>query len=225
MNSRYKNIIFIKTIYFPGFQKLHLKPLAVDKYNKHMLGVCLNQQMAYYHGNLCVSEEVFFWIIEVVNSYILYTTHTDARCKLSHKDFRSELVMEESSVPLSLIAQDDRGETRPWSSCVDHTTLSLEQSVVIVACVMSEVQGVDDFSPVPSAAHVAITPTYVSGNAFVSITHKLTCNYITLLKTLTLITLLLLSYKNLQHYNQVSRKHTLINSMHACQCYMHRLPA
>ena len=68
---------------------------------------------------------------------------------------------------------------------MDHTTLTLEQSVVIVACVMSEVQGVNDISPVLSAAHVAITPTYVSGNAFVSTTHKLTCNYITLLNTYT----------------------------------------
>ena len=106
---------------------------------------------------------------------------------------------------------------------MDHITL--EQSVVIVACAMSQVQGVNDISPVPSAAHVAITSTtYVSGNIFVSTTHKLTCNYITLLNT----------YTNTHPYNpaallyksstlQPGLKETYLDKHYACFPVLHAL--
>ena len=64
-----------------------------------MLGVDrLDQRMAYYQfvrKSVRWWRKVFFWMVEVVvvNSYILYTTHTDARRKHSHKDFRRELVL------------------------------------------------------------------------------------------------------------------------------------
>ena len=60
-----------------------------------MLGVDrLDQRMAYYQfvrKSVHWWRKVFFWMIEVVVN--LYTTHTDARRKLSHKGFRRELVM------------------------------------------------------------------------------------------------------------------------------------
>ena len=54
--------------------------------------------MSYYqfvHKSVKWWRKVFFGMIEVVvvNSYILYSSHTDNRRKLSHKEFRRELVM------------------------------------------------------------------------------------------------------------------------------------
>ena len=64
-----------------------------------MLGVDrLDQRMSYYQfvrKSVRWWRKVFFWMVEVavVNSYILYSAHTDARRKLSHKEFRRELVL------------------------------------------------------------------------------------------------------------------------------------
>ena len=72
------------------------KPLVVDKYNQYMLGVVrLDQRMSYYqfvHKSVKWWRKVFFWMVEVV-VVNLYTSHTDERRKLSHKEFRRELVM------------------------------------------------------------------------------------------------------------------------------------
>ena len=40
-------------------------------------------------------KKVFFWMVEVivVNSYILYSSHRTGRRKLSHKEFRRELII------------------------------------------------------------------------------------------------------------------------------------
>ena len=76
-----------------------LKPMVVDQYNKYMLGVdLLDQRMSYYQfvrKSVKWWRKVFFWMVEVVvvNAYIVYCRHTDARRKLSHKEFRRELVM------------------------------------------------------------------------------------------------------------------------------------
>ena len=73
--------------------------MAVDEYNKYMLGVDrLDQRMSYYsfvRKSVRWWRKVFFWLVEVavVNSYILYSHHTNARRKLSHKEYRRELVM------------------------------------------------------------------------------------------------------------------------------------
>ena len=83
-----------------------------------MLGVDrLDQRMAYYQfvrKSVCWWRKVFFWMLEVVivKSYILYSTHSDVRQKLSYKDFRRELVLalcEEQHLSGSL---DDGGKTR-----------------------------------------------------------------------------------------------------------------
>lgn len=64
-----------------------------------MLGVDrLDQRMSYYQfarKSVRWWRKVFFWMLEVVvvNSYILYTAHTDARRKLTHKEFRRALVL------------------------------------------------------------------------------------------------------------------------------------
>ena len=93
-----------KTLYlasfcrFPGYPP-KLKPMVVDLYNKYMLGVDrLDQRMSYYQfvrKSVRWWRKVFFWMVEVVvvNSYIVYTIHTDARRKLTHKQFRRELVL------------------------------------------------------------------------------------------------------------------------------------
>ena len=184
-----------------------------------MLGVDrLDQRMAYYQfvrKSVRWWRKVFFWMIEVVvvNSYILYTTHTDARRKLSHKEFRRELVMALCEEQRSTIAHRPRRQRR------DQTLERLRGSHYpntgavrrdCRMCAVSEVRGVNDISQVPSAAHVAITPTDALGNAFVSTTHKLTCNYITPLNT----------YMNNTHPHSpadsstpqvgISAKHTLI---------------
>ena len=76
-----------------------MKPLAVDQYNKYKLGVDrLDQRMAYYQfvrKSVRWWRKFFFWMVEVVvvNSYIMYTQHTDTQRKLTHKEFRRELVM------------------------------------------------------------------------------------------------------------------------------------
>ena len=63
-----------------------------------MLGVDrLDQRMAYYHfvrKSVRWWRKVFFWIVKVavVNAYILYTQHSDAQRKLTHKEFRRDLV-------------------------------------------------------------------------------------------------------------------------------------
>jgi len=63
-----------------------------------MLGVDrLDQRMSYYQfarKSVRWWRKVFFWMVDavVVNSYIMYSTHTDARRKLTHKEFRKELV-------------------------------------------------------------------------------------------------------------------------------------
>ncbi len=83
---------------FPG-SPLKLKPMVVDQYNKYMLGVDhLDQSMSYYQfvrKSVRWWRKVFFWMVEVVvvNAYIVYTVHTDARRKLTHKQFRRELVL------------------------------------------------------------------------------------------------------------------------------------
>ena len=58
----------------------------------------LDQRMSYYsfvRKSVRWWRKVFFWMMEVVvvNSYTLYSMHTDARRKLSHKEFRRDLVM------------------------------------------------------------------------------------------------------------------------------------
>ena len=64
-----------------------------------MLGVDrLDQRMAYYQftrKSVRWWRKVFFWMVEVVvvNSYILYSKHTDSHRKLTHKEFRRELVL------------------------------------------------------------------------------------------------------------------------------------
>ena len=76
-----------------------MKPEAVHEYNRFMLGVDrLDQRMAYYQytrKSVRWWRKVFFWMLEavVVNSYILYVQHTDAHRKLSHKEYRRELVL------------------------------------------------------------------------------------------------------------------------------------
>ena len=76
-----------------------IKPLVVTEYNKYILGVDrLDQRMAYYkfeRKSVRWWRKVFFWMLEVVvvNSYILYSHHTDAPRKLSHKQFRRQLVV------------------------------------------------------------------------------------------------------------------------------------
>lgn len=76
-----------------------MKPHVVDQYNKYMLGVNqLDQRMSYYQfvrKTVRWWRKVFFWMVEVVivNSYILYTAHTDSRRKLKHREFRRELVL------------------------------------------------------------------------------------------------------------------------------------
>jgi hypothetical protein len=83
---------------FPGSPP-KLKPMVVDQYNKYMLGVDrLDQRMSYYQfvrKSVRWWRKVFFWMVEVVvvNAYIVYTVHTDARRKLTHKQFRRELVL------------------------------------------------------------------------------------------------------------------------------------
>ena len=75
------------------------KPHVVDQYNKYMLGVDrLDQRMSYYkfeRKSIRWWRKVFFWMIEVVivNAYTLYSGHTDVRRKLSHKEFRRQLVI------------------------------------------------------------------------------------------------------------------------------------
>ena len=54
--------------------------------------------MSYYQfGRKSVRwwRKVFFWLLEVavVNSYILYNVHTADRRKLTHEEFRRELVL------------------------------------------------------------------------------------------------------------------------------------
>ena len=77
-----------------------IKPRVVIEYNKYMLGVDrLDQRMSYYQfvrKSVRWWRKVFFWMLEVVvvNAYILYANHTDARRKLSHKEFRRELVVQ-----------------------------------------------------------------------------------------------------------------------------------
>ena len=75
------------------------KPEVVHQYNKYMLGVDrLDQRMSYYHfvrKSVKWWRKVFFWSEEaaMVNAYIIYTLHTDAQRKLTHKEFRREVIM------------------------------------------------------------------------------------------------------------------------------------
>ena len=83
-----------------------------------MLGVDrLDQRMAYYQfvrKSVRWWRKVFFWMVEVVvvNTYIVYTTHTDARRKLSHKDFRRELVLALCEEQRSTMAHHPRRQRR-----------------------------------------------------------------------------------------------------------------
>ena len=89
-------MIFFTTCRFAGSI---MKPLVVDQYNHYMLGVDrLDQRMSYYkfvRKSFRWWQKVFFWMVEVVvvNSYIVYNAHTDSRRKLTHKEFRRELVL------------------------------------------------------------------------------------------------------------------------------------
>ena len=75
------------------------KPQVVDQYNKYMLGVDrLDQRMSYYHfvrKSVKWWRKVFFWIMEVamVNAYITYTQHTNIQRKLTHKEFRRDIIL------------------------------------------------------------------------------------------------------------------------------------
>jgi len=90
--------VFLLTCRFAG-RPSKTKPQVVHKYNMYMLGVdSLDQRMSYYnfsHKSVKWWRKVFFWMVDavIVNSYVLYCAHTDARRKLTHKEFRRELVM------------------------------------------------------------------------------------------------------------------------------------
>ena len=83
-----------------------------------MLGVDrLDQRMSYYQfvrKSVRWWWKVFFWMVEVV-AYIVYTVHTDARRKLTHKQFRRELVLalceEQRSSAMSHRPQRRRDQT------------------------------------------------------------------------------------------------------------------
>ena len=112
-----------------------------------MLGVDrLDQRISYYQfirKSVRWWRKVFFWIVEVmvVNAYILYSTHTDAPRKLSHKEFRRKLVLKTSATPLP-IANDDN-MTKPWSSCGGITFLIGAQFNRIAMSVVCEVKEVN----------------------------------------------------------------------------------
>ena len=98
-----RNICISTCMYFkkryPGSTP-KMKPLVVDKYNQYMLGVDrLDQRVSYYQFNrksVRWWRKVFFWVLEVmiVNASILYLAHTDARRKLTRKEFRREIVLD-----------------------------------------------------------------------------------------------------------------------------------
>jgi len=73
------------------------KPSMVHEYNKYMLGVDRMDQMTAYYSFQWKSikwwRKVFFWLLEVIvnNAHILYKSHTNARRKLTLKEFRREL--------------------------------------------------------------------------------------------------------------------------------------
>ena len=96
------------------------KPQVVHEYNRYMLGVDrLDQRTSYYHfirKSVKWWRKVFFWIVEVavVNAYIIYTQHTNAQRKLTHKEFRREIIMslcEEQHQTKSRSATRRRDET------------------------------------------------------------------------------------------------------------------
>ena len=57
---------------------------------------------------------MFFWIVEVVivNSYILYTAHTDSQRKLKHREFRGEFCV--SSVRWLVLCNTSSPITSTW---------------------------------------------------------------------------------------------------------------
>ena len=89
---------FLPHLRYPGAAP-RMKPQAVNEYNKYTLGVDrMDQRLSYYqftHKSVRWWRKVFFWMLDVavVNSYVLYTKHTDARRKYTHKEFRRELVL------------------------------------------------------------------------------------------------------------------------------------
>ena len=103
------------------------KPQVVDEYNWYMLGVDrLDQRMSYYHfvrKSVKWWRKVFFWILEVavVNAYILYTQHTNAQRKLTHKEFRRELIM-------SLCEEQRQSRSCRATRCRDETLERLRGS-------------------------------------------------------------------------------------------------
>ena len=100
LQSTFVETRFAFAFYFPSRHgPTQRKPLVVTEYNKFMLGVDrLDQRMAYFmfeRKSIKWWRKGFFWMIEVVvvNSYIIYNSHTASKRKLTHKEFRRELIV------------------------------------------------------------------------------------------------------------------------------------
>ena len=80
--------------------QVKLKPVVIDDYNQHMLGVDKLDQFASYYSFLHKSvkwwRKIFFWMLEVavINSYIIYKKLVTSRGRrpMTHKAFRQALI-------------------------------------------------------------------------------------------------------------------------------------
>ena len=100
----YANILTIIDVYRSGQTKL--KPVVIDDYNQHMLGVDKLDQFASYYSFLHKSVKWWrkiFWMLEVavINSYIIYKKLATSRGRrpMTHKAFRRVLI-DHLSAPL-----------------------------------------------------------------------------------------------------------------------------
>ena len=86
---------------------MKLKPVVINDYNQHMLGVDKLDQFASYYSFLHKSvkwwRKIFFWMLEVavINSYIIYKKLATSRGRrpMTHKAFRRVLI-DHLSAPL-----------------------------------------------------------------------------------------------------------------------------
>ena len=128
-----------------------MKPLVVDKYNQYMLGVDrLDQRMSYYQFNrksVRWWRKVFFWVLEVmiVNASILYLAHTDARRKLTRKEFRREIVLDlycaqnsnqQQFIVLHLDVTKPLSVLEDPTSLINHLFVEIAESAVSVVLVV-----------------------------------------------------------------------------------------
>ena len=168
----YANILTIIDVYRSGQTKL--KPVVIDDYNQHMLGVDKLDQFASYYSFLHKSvkwwRKIFIWMLEVavINSYIIYKKLATSRGQrpMTHKALAKD----------TSERQEGHHQLRTWKGFRMFVTFKRRGgNARTVGCVVIGHQEVLGTLPSSNVLLAAPSLHYAHHHALNSTTHKETC--------------------------------------------------